>query len=77
MEAIILADRSGTRQRQVEPDLPKPMAPVARCIFFEILLNSLAHKGFSDVVLSMGFDDTPLGTGGARRMIGTSETTNL
>ncbi|OOZ57905.1 nucleotidyltransferase family protein [Solemya velum gill symbiont] len=55
MEAIVLAGGSGTRLRQVVADVPKPMAPIAGRPFLEILLNSLAHKGFHRVILSLGF----------------------
>lgn len=55
MEAIVLAGGLGTRLREVVPDWPKPMAPVAGRPFLEILLRSLAAKGFSRVVLSLGF----------------------
>jgi D-glycero-alpha-D-manno-heptose 1-phosphate guanylyltransferase len=55
MEAIVLAGGFGTRLRQVVPDLPKPMAPVAGRPFLEILLSTLAKKGFTRVVLSLGF----------------------
>ena len=55
MEAIVLAGGFGTRLREVVPDLPKPMAPVAGRPFLEILLVTLARKGFSRVVLSLGF----------------------
>ena len=55
MEAIVLAGGFGTRLRQVVPDLPKPMAPIAGRPFLEILLGTLAHKGFGRVVLSLGF----------------------
>ena len=55
MEAIVLAGGFGTRLRQVVTDLPKPMAPIAGRPFLEILLSSLAQKGFSRVVLSLGF----------------------
>lgn len=54
MEAIVLAGGLGTRLRQVVPDLPKPMAPVAGKPFLEIVLGSLAKKGFRRVVLSVG-----------------------
>jgi D-glycero-alpha-D-manno-heptose 1-phosphate guanylyltransferase len=54
-EAIVLAGGFGTRLRAVVPDLPKPMAPVAGRPFLEILLTSLAAKGFERVVLSLGF----------------------
>jgi len=55
MEAIVLAGGFGTRLRQVVPDLPKPMAPVAGRPFLEILLSMLAQKGFTRVVFSLGF----------------------
>jgi len=55
MEAIVLAGGFGTRLRQAVPDLPKPMAPIAGRPFLEILLNALAAKGFTRVVLSLGY----------------------
>lgn len=55
MEAIVLAGGLGTRLREVVPDLPKPMAPIAGRPFLEILLSMLARKGFKRVVLSLGF----------------------
>lgn len=55
MECIILAGGFGTRLRQVVPDLPKPMAPVAGRPFLEIVLERLAVKGFSHVILSLGY----------------------
>ena len=55
MEAIVLAGGFGTRMRELVPDLPKPMAPVAGRPFLEILLSELARKGFTRVVLSLGF----------------------
>lgn len=55
MEAIVLAGGFGTRLREVVPDVPKPMAPVAGKPFLEILLHALARKGFGRVVLSLGF----------------------
>lgn len=55
MEAIVLAGGFGTRLRQVVPDLPKPMAPIGDKPFLEILLGSLASKGFTRIVLSLGF----------------------
>lgn len=55
MEAIILAGGFGTRLRQVVPDMPKPMAPIAGRPFLDILLSTLAHKGFTRIVLSLGF----------------------
>lgn len=55
MEAIVLAGGFGTRLRQVVADLPKPMAPISGRPFLEILLSMLARKGFTRVVLSLGF----------------------
>ena len=55
MEAVILAGGFGTRLREVVPDLPKSMAPIAGRPFLEILLEMLARKGFTRVVLSLGF----------------------
>jgi len=55
MEAIVLAGGFGTRLRQVVPNLPKPMAPVAGRPFLEILLSFLAGKGVCSVVLSLGY----------------------
>ncbi len=55
MEAVVLAGGFGTRLKQVVPDLPKPMAPVAGRPFLEILLSMLARKGFTRIVLSLGF----------------------
>jgi len=55
MEAIVLAGGLGTRLRHIVPDLPKPMAPVAGRPFLEIVLTSLANKGFKRVVLSLGY----------------------
>jgi len=55
MQAVVLAGGFGTRLRQVVPALPKPMAPVAGRPFLEILLTSLARKGFTHVVLSLGY----------------------
>lgn len=55
MQAIILAGGFGTRLQGVVPDLPKPMALVAGRPFMEILLTSLARKGFQRVVMSLGY----------------------
>lgn len=55
MEAIILAGGFGKRLREVVPHLPKPMAPIMGKPFLEILLRSLANKGFKRVVLSLGY----------------------
>lgn len=55
LEAIVLAGGAGTRLRQVLPDLPKPMAPIAGRPFLEILLGRLSARGIQRVVLSLGY----------------------
>jgi D-glycero-alpha-D-manno-heptose 1-phosphate guanylyltransferase len=55
LEAIVLAGGLGTRLRVLVPDVPKPMAPVAGRPFLEILLCQLERKGFTRIVLSVGY----------------------
>lgn len=55
IETIVLAGGFGTRLREVVPDLPKPMAPVAGKPFLEIVLADLARKGVGRVIMSIGF----------------------
>ncbi len=55
MEAVVLAGGFGTRLKEVVPNLPKPMAPVAGRPFLEILLSMLARKNFTRIVFSLGF----------------------
>ncbi len=55
MEAIILAGGYGTRLRQVLPNLPKSMAPIAGRPFLEILITTLAKKGITRIILSIGY----------------------
>ncbi len=54
-EAIVLAGGLGTRLRQTVPDLPKSMAPIGSRPFLSILLQLLSERGFTRVVLSLGF----------------------
>jgi D-glycero-alpha-D-manno-heptose 1-phosphate guanylyltransferase len=54
-DVIVLAGGLGTRLRQVVPDLPKPLAPVGGRPFLELLLCSLADKGFRRAILSLGY----------------------
>jgi D-glycero-alpha-D-manno-heptose 1-phosphate guanylyltransferase len=55
MEAIILAGGLGTRLRAVNPDAPKPMALIGSRPFLEVLIRSLASKGFTRIILSLGY----------------------
>jgi len=55
MQAIVLAGGLGTRLRQVVPDLPKPMAPVAGRPFLAWILDRLVQAGFDRIVLAVGY----------------------
>lgn len=55
MEAIILAGGLGTRLREAVPDLPKPMAPINGKPFLEYLIRNLKNKGFTRVILAVGY----------------------
>lgn len=55
MEAVVLAGGLGVRLRHILQNLPKPMAPIAGRPFLEILLSTLARKGFTRIVLSLGY----------------------
>ncbi|MES5814194.1 sugar phosphate nucleotidyltransferase [Pseudoxanthomonas sp. Soil82] len=54
-EAIVLVGGLGTRLRQVVPDLPKPLAPVAGRPFLAWLLDALAANGMRRVILATGY----------------------
>jgi len=55
MEAVVLAGGLGTRLQTLVRGVPKPMAPVGGRPFLEIVLTSLATKGFRRVILSVGY----------------------
>ncbi|TAD87160.1 MAG: nucleotidyl transferase [Alphaproteobacteria bacterium] len=55
ISALILAGGLGTRLREVVPDLPKPLAPVAGRPFLDWLLDWLESGGVADVVVSAGY----------------------
>lgn len=55
MQAIILAGGLGTRLRDVVPELPKPMAPVAGRPFLAWVLDRLVAAGFEQAVLAVGY----------------------
>ncbi len=54
-EAIILAGGQGTRLRQLLPDLPKPLAPVAGRPFLTHLLDWAHDQELRRVILSVGY----------------------
>jgi D-glycero-alpha-D-manno-heptose 1-phosphate guanylyltransferase len=55
MEAIILAGGLGTRLKSVVKNLPKVLAPIGKLPFLEILIKQLKSKGFTKIVLALGF----------------------
>lgn len=54
-EAIVLVGGLGTRLRDVVPDLPKPLAPVAGRPFLAYLLDQLAAGGLRRIILATGY----------------------
>lgn len=54
-DVIILAGGLGTRLREVVPDLPKPMAPVAGRPFLAHILDRLSQHGAKRVILAVGY----------------------
>lgn len=54
-EAIILAGGMGTRLKSVITEMPKPMAPIGKRPFLEVLLNNLNEQGIQHVILSVGY----------------------
>jgi D-glycero-alpha-D-manno-heptose 1-phosphate guanylyltransferase len=55
MEAIILSGGLGTRLRGTIENLPKSMAPIRGVPFLSLLLNQLSSKGFTKVILAVGY----------------------
>ena len=54
-EAIILAGGLGTRLREVVPDLPKCMAPVAGEPFLKHVIRYLLSQGIEKFIFSLGY----------------------
>ena len=54
-EAIVLVGGLGTRLREVVPDLPKPLAPVAGRPFLAHLLDQLVAGGLRRIILATGY----------------------
>ena len=55
MDVIILAGGRGTRLQSVVSNVPKPMAPVNKRPFLEILLDQLLKSNVSRFILSVGY----------------------
>jgi len=54
-EAIILAGGLGTRLREIVPDLPKCMAPVAGQPFLKHVIRYLFSQGTEKFIFSLGY----------------------
>lgn len=54
MKVFILAGGFGTRLSHIVKDVPKPMAPIQKKPFLEVLIMTLKKQGFSDIVLLTG-----------------------
>lgn len=55
MRAVILAGGKGTRLYPYTTIFPKPLVPLDDTPILEIIIRQLAHYGFKDIVLSVGY----------------------
>lgn len=55
MKAVILAGGKGTRLAPYTTVLPKPLLPIGDMPVLEVVLRQLAHYGFTDVTLAVGY----------------------
>jgi mannose-1-phosphate guanylyltransferase / phosphomannomutase len=55
MKAVVMAGGEGTRLRPLTYNLPKPMVPVANRALMEHVLGLLRAHGFTDIVVTVGF----------------------
>lgn len=55
MKAVILAGGRGTRLRPFTTVLPKPLMPLGDVPVIELIIRQLAHCGYRDIILSVGY----------------------
>lgn len=55
MKAVILAGGKGTRLAPYNTIFPKPLVPLGERPILDIIIHQLAHYGFNDIVLSLGY----------------------
>lgn len=55
MQAIILAGGRGTRLYPYTVSIPKPLMPVAETPIIDVVLQQLAHYGFTKVTIALGY----------------------
>ena len=52
---LLLVGGMGTRLRSIIPSTPKPLAPVGKKSFLELLVRQLKHQGIRRLVMSTGY----------------------
>ena len=62
MKAVIMAGGEGTRLRPLTYNQPKPMIPMANRALMEHVVALLKRHGFSDVVVTVGFQANAIQT---------------
>ena len=55
MKAVILAGGKGTRLAPYTTVFPKPLVPLGQRPILDVIIRQLAHYGFKDVVLTVGY----------------------
>ena len=55
MKAVVLAGGKGTRLAPYTTILPKPLMPIGDMPILEIVIRQLAHHGFDDITLAVGY----------------------
>ena len=55
MKAVVLAGGKGTRLAPYTTIFPKPLVPLGDRPIMDIVIHQLAHHGFSDITLSLGY----------------------
>lgn len=53
--AFLLVGGTGTRLRSIIPSTPKPLAPVGKKSFLELLVRQLKHQGIRRLVMGTGY----------------------
>ena len=55
MKAVILAGGKGTRLAPYTTVFPKPLVPIGHQPILDIIIRQLAHYGFRDILLTVGY----------------------
>ena len=55
MKTVILCGGYGTRIRDVNEDLPKPMLPIGRLPILWHLMSIFASQGFDEFLIATGY----------------------